>query len=106
MKGVRAHGPLNNFVVIVIIYFFSYCLSFLSSRVFRMWVWVWIGIDQFHFLDCIEIGIGCEGVGYLDVVEKQYSHPHPIVNSLLTPTTTRPLIHLHLETHTHIRTLK
>jgi len=89
---------------IVIIYFFSCCPSFLSYRVFR--VCVWIGIHRFHFIDFIGIGIGCEGVGYLDVAEKEYPHPHPIVHSLLTPTPTRPSIDLRRDTYAHTPTSK
>jgi len=83
-------------------YLFSCCPWFLSYRVFR--VWVWVGIHQFHFIDFIGIGIGCEGVGYLDVAEKEYPHPHPIVHSLLTPTHVRPSIHLRRDTCAHTLT--
>ncbi len=61
LEGVRAHLGLETTLLFIgMICFFSSCPSFLSYRVFRMW----IGIHQFHFLHLIGIGIRYEGVGY------------------------------------------
>jgi hypothetical protein len=66
LEGVRAHLDLETTLLFIgMIYFFSSCPSFLSYRVFR----VWIGIHQFHFLHFIGIGMGYEGMGYLAVAE-------------------------------------